>query len=166
MGFFDNKIDVSGVPDSVGSEPLPEGEYLMKATEIDDQTPCKSSGADMLPVTFSFVDPAHASRRSLNDYFVVGNQIAYSKLKKWMRAVGIDPNPEITKDMIGSAMGRQFKAKLVQEEYNGYINNKLNGYFPSDHESTPPTEPAASTGDVNQQAPAQPSENLQKAQWS
>jgi hypothetical protein len=166
MGFFDNKIDVSGVPDSVGSEPLPEGEYLMKATEIDDQTPSKSSGADMLTVTFSFVDPAHASRRSLNDYFVVGNQIAYSKLKKWMRAVGIDPNPEITKDMIGSAMGRQFKAKLVQEEYNGYINNKLNGYFPSDHESTPPTEPAASTGDVNQQAPAQPSENLQKAQWS
>ena len=166
MGFFDNKIDVSGVPDSVGSEPLPEGEYLMKATEIDDQTPSKSSGADMLTVTFSFVDPAHASRRSLNDYFVVGNQIAYSKLKKWMRAVGIAPNPEITKDMIGSAMGRQFKAKLVQEEYNGYINNKLIGYFPSDHESTPPTEPAASTGDVNQQAPAQPSENLQKAQWS
>ena len=166
MGFFDNKIDVSGVPDSVGSEPLPEGEYLMKATEIDDQTPSKSSGADMLTVTFSCVDPAHASRRSLNDYFVVGNQIAYSKLKKWMRAVGIDPNPEITKDMLGSAMGSQFKSKLVQEEYNGYINNKLNGYFPSDHESTPPTEPAASTGDVNQQAPAQPSENLQKAQWS
>lgn len=163
MGFFDNKIDVSDIPDTGA---LPEGEYLMKATEIDDQTPSKSSGADMLTVTFVFVDPAHASRRPLFDYFVINNQIAYSKLKKWMRAVGIDPNPEITKDMIGSAMGRQFKAKLVQEEYNGYINNKLNGYFPSDHESTPPTEPAASTGDVNQQAPAQPSENLQKAQWS
>jgi len=166
MAFFDNKIDVRDIPDSIGSEPLPEGEYLMKATEIDDQTPSKSSGADMLTVTFSFVDPAHASRRSLNDYFVVGNQIAYSKLKKWMRAVGIDPNPEITKDMIGSAMGRQFKAKLVQEEYNGYTNNKLNGYFPPDHEYTPPTEPAASTGDVNQQAPAQPAAGLQKAEWS
>jgi len=166
MAFFDNKIDVSDIPDSIGSEPLPEGEYLMKATEIDDQTPSKSSGADMLTVTFSFVDPAHASRRSLNDYFVVGNQIAYSKLKKWMRAVGIDPNPEITKDMIGSAMGRQFKAKLVQEEYNGYVNNKINGYFPADHQSTPPTQPAASTGDVNQQAPAQPAAGLQKAEWS
>ena len=166
MGFFDNKIDVSDIPDSVGSEPLPEGHYLMKATEIDDSTPSKSSGADMLTVTFSFVDAAHASRRSLNDYFVVGNQIAYSKLKKWMRAVGIDPNPEITKDMIGSAMGRQFQAKLNQEEYNGYVNNKINGYFPPDHESTPPTQPAASTGDVNQQAPAQPAAGLQKAEWS
>ena len=80
--------------------------------------------------------------------------------------MGIEVNTEITRDTIQSAMGRHFKAKLVQEEYNGYVNNKINGYFPADHESTPPPQPAASTGDVNQQAPAQPAAGLQKAEWS
>ena len=166
MGFFDNKIDVSDIPDNVGSEPLPEGEYMMKATEIDPDTPSKKTGAEMLTVTFAFVDPVHASRRPLFDYFVVNHQVSYSKLKKWMRSVAIDPNPEITKDMINSAMGRQFKAKLTQEEFNGYINNKLNGYFPADHEAPTPIPPVASTGSVAQQAPAQPAANLTKAEWS
>ena len=166
MAFFDKKIDVSDIPDNVSSEPLPEGHYLMKATNIDPDTPSKSSGADMLTVQFSFVDSAHSGRRSIEDYFVVGNQIAYSKLKRWMRSVGIDPNPEITKEMVSSAIGRQFQAKLTQEPYNGYINNKINGYFPPDHVAKPSAQPAASTGDVNQQAPAQPSADLQKADWS
>ena len=165
MGFFDHKIDVSDIPDSVGSEPLPEGHYLMKATDLDDTTPSKSSGADMLTVTFSFVDAAHAGRRDLNDYFVVKNQIAYSKLKKWMRAVGIDPNPEITKEMIGNAMGRQFQAKLTQEEYNGNVYNKLGTYLATGSAAAP--QPSASSGDTTQQATATPSsDNLKKVEWN
>lgn len=165
MGFFDTKIDVSDVPDSIGSEPLPEGEYLMKAVEFDD-TARSSSGNDMMTVDFAFVDSALEKRRPIRDFYVVGNQVAYSKLKRWIRGVGIEVTTEITRDTIQSAMGRHFKAKLVQEEYNGYVNNKINGYFPPDHESTPPPQPAASTGDVNQQAPAQPAAGLQKAEWS
>ena len=166
MGFFDHKIDVSDIPDSEGSEPLPEADYLMKATNIDPDTPSESSGADMLTIEFSFVDSAYSGRRVIKDYFVVGNQVSYSKLKRWVRATGIDPNPEVTKDKVKNAEGRHFQAKLIQEEYNGYVNNKIGGDFPADHESTPPTQPAASTGDVNQQAPAQPAAGLQKAEWS
>ena len=166
MSFFDHKIDVSDIPDSVGSEPLPEGHYLMKATDLDDPTPAKSSGADMLTIEFSFVDSAYSGRRVIKDYFVVGNQVSYSKLKRWVRATGIDPNPEVTKDKVKNAEGRHFQAKLIQEEYNGYVNNKVSGYFPADHESTPPPQPAASTGDVNQQAPAQPAAGLQQAAGS
>ena len=165
MAFFDNKIDVSNVPDSIGSEPLPEGEYLMKAVAFDDSA-TSSSGNDMLTVDFAFVDSALEKRRPIRDFYVVGNQVAYSKLKRWVRGVGMEITTEITRDTIQAAMGRQFKAKLVQEEYNGYVNNKINGYFPADHQSTPPTQPAASTGDVNQQAPAQPAAGLQKAEWS
>ena len=166
MSFFDHKIDVSDIPDSVGSEPLPEGHYLMKATNVDPDTPSKSSGADMLTIEFSFVDSAFSSRRPIKDFFVIGNQIHYGKLKRWVSATGIDPNPEVTKDKVKNAEGRHFQAKLIQEEYNGYVNNKVSGYFPADHESTPPPQPAASTGDVNQQAPAQPAAGLQKAEWS
>ena len=165
MAFFDNKIDVSDVPDNVGSEPLPEGEYLMKAVEFDD-TATSSKGNDMLVVDFAFVDSSLEKRRSIKTHFVVGSQVAYSILKRWIRATGIEVTTEITRDTIQAAMGRHFKGKLTQEEYNGYTNNKLNGFFPPDHVAKPVAQPAASSGDVNQQAPAQPSANLQKADWS
>ena len=164
MAFFDNKIDVSDIPDNVGSAPLPDGEYLMKAVEWGEQT--SKEGNDMLVVDFAFVDSSLEKRRSIKTHFVVGSQVAYSILKRWIRATGIEVTTEITRDTIQAAMGRHFKGKLTQEEYNGYTNNKLNGFYPPDHVAKPVAQPAASTGDVNQQAPAQPSANLQKADWS
>ena len=55
MGFFDHKIDISDVPDNAGSAPLPEGEYLMKAVDYDDQA-VSSSGNSMMTVDFASAD--------------------------------------------------------------------------------------------------------------
>ena len=43
---------------------------------------------DMLTVDFAFVDSALEKRRSIRDFYVVGNQVAYSKLKRWIRGCG------------------------------------------------------------------------------
>ena len=120
----------------------------------------------MLVVDFAFVDSSLEKRRPIKTYFVVGSQVAYSILKRWVKSVAVEVTTEITRDTIQAAMGRHFKGKLTQEEHNGYTNNKVNGFLPPDHVSKPVAEPAASSGDVNQQAPAQPSGDLKKADWS
>jgi len=164
MGFFDNKIDISGVSDTVGSEPLPPGEYLMKAVDYDDQA-VSSKGNDMMTVDFAFADSQHADRRPIRDFFVLGNKVALSKLKNWLRACEAlqDGAEAVEPEHVNRAMGLTFYAKITQEEYNGYINNKIGSYGKQSSEAAP----QASSGDTTQQATATPAPDaLKKVEWN
>ena len=149
MGFFDNKIDVSGVSDTVGSEPLPPGEYLMKAVDFDDEA-VSSKGNDMMTVDFAFA---------------LHNKVALSKLKNWLRACGAlqEGAAAVEQEHVNRAMGLTFHAKITQEEYNGYMNNKIGSYGKQSSQATP----QASSGDTTQQATATPAPDaLKKVEWN
>jgi len=166
MGFFDQKIDISDVPDNAGSAPLPEGEYLMKAVDYDDQA-VSSSGNSMMTVDFAFADSQYESRRTIRDFFVLGNKVALSKLKNWLKASGALPDgtTAVEPQHVQKAMGMTFNAKITQEEYNGYVNNKIGTYLAKGSAAAP--QPSASSGDTTQQAAATPSsDNLKKVEWN
>jgi len=162
MGFFDNEIDISGVSDTVGSEPLPPGEYLMKAVDYDDEA-VSSKGNDMMTVDFAFADSQYADRRPIRDYFTFGNNTAYGKLIRWLQACGaMQEKTRPQKEHINRAMGLTFHAKITQEEYNGYINNKIGSYGKQSSQA-----PQASSGDTTQQATATPAADaLKKVEWN
>ena len=166
MGFFDHKIDISDVPDNAGSAPLPEGEYLMKAVAFKDDE-ISSKGNDMMTVDFAFVDSQYESRRPIRDFFVVGNKIHLSKIKNWLKACNALPDGTtgLEPDHIKKGMGMVVTAKLIQEEYNGYMNNKIGTYLANGSAAAP--QPSASSGDTTQQAAATPSsDNLKKVEWN
>ena len=164
MGFFDNKIDVSGVSDTVGAEPLPPGEYRMKAVDFDDEA-VSSKGNDMMTVDFAFADSQYADRRPIRDFFVLHNKVALSKLKNWLRACGAlqEGAAAVEQEHVNRAMGLTFHAKITQEEYNGYMNNKIGSYGKQSSQATP----QASSGDTTQQATATPAPDaLKKVEWN
>ena len=161
MGFFDHKIDISDVPDNAGSAPLPEGEYLMKAVDYDDQA-VSSNGNSMMTVDFAFADSQYESRRPIRDFFVLGNKVALSKLKNWLKASGALPDgtTAVEPQHVQKAMGM-----ITQEEYNGNVYNKIGTYLANGSAAAP--QPSASSGDTTQQATATPSsDNLKKVEWN
>ena len=138
----------------------------MKAVDYDDQA-VSSSGNSMMTVDFAFADSQYESRRPIRDFFVLGNKVALSKLKNWLKASGALPDgtTAVEPQHVQKAMGMTFTAKIIQEEYNQYVNNKIGTYLVKGSAAAP--QQSASSGDTTQQATATPSsDNLKKVEWN
>lgn len=118
-------------------EPLPEGDYLMRLTELTEKK--TKNGDDMLTGKFQVVKGPDgvegAKNRIVFENFVLTHanakvvEISLSKLNKFSEAVG---GGKITIDNIGSindALEMPFIATLGQgKEYNGNIPNVIKAY--------------------------------------
>ena len=106
-------------------EALPEERYDMEAVEAIMGV--SQAGNKKVTVTFSVVDGEFKNRKIWHDFSLV--QKAWSNLKNYFEAAGIETDGEINMEDLPSLMqGTQVSGYVTQNEYNGKINNKVSNW--------------------------------------
>ena len=125
------QINFANIDENAGFEPLPSGVY---SVTIGTMEAAKSkAGNPMISVTFNVMHPDYAKRK-LFAHFVLNNDIALGRLKKFMLTVF----PDISLDNVnlgeiiqsGIAIGRYCTVKVTQREYNGSMTNNVQDILP------------------------------------
>ena len=114
-------LDFSGVEER---KPLEEGIYVLTIEDAEEK-PAKSSGNPMISVKFGV--EGH-DQNKLFDNFVL-TQKALWKLKEVLNALGYETDAIVDLD-ITELVGQQVQAKVVQEEYDGRMTNRIKSYYP------------------------------------
>lgn len=120
-------IDFSSVPNR---EPLEEGTYLLQVAEAQEKT--SSTGNPMITITYDVVstadgEPVEGNRKLWDNYSLQAQ--ALFKLKQLFDAVGMDTSTVVDMD-ISDLIGQQVMAKVVQDTYNGELQNRVKKLFP------------------------------------
>lgn len=115
-------LDFSSVP---SREPLEEGVYHLQIAKVEETT--SSTKNPMLKVEYDVLDVE--GRRKLWDNFVLIDKALW-KLKELFEALGID-TAEIVEMDVQELVGMEINAKVVQDEYNGDIVNRVKKILPA-----------------------------------
>ncbi len=137
-------------------DPIPEGEYTLRALEAEEKTTAKGDG-EYIKVKFEVVKGEHEGRLLWQNFNTVNpnpkaQQIGRGQLKAWATACG-KPDADDTDKLLE----RPFKASVVIEKgTNGYADSNKIKAFLFDAEDKPkaaakpaaakPAAPAASKG--------------------
>lgn len=111
-------LDFSNVPNR---EPLEEGIYVITISKVEEKI--AKSGNPMLTVEFDV-----EGNRKLWDNYVL-TDAALWKLKELCEAVGMDTSQVLNFEPT-DIVGLQVQAKIIQEEYNGDIVNRVKKVYP------------------------------------
>jgi len=109
-------------------EPVPEGDYDLVITKIDEQIVregSKHAGAEMWRISYDIGDGGQKVFSSL--VFV---QKSFWRISNWWRALGheVVPDQEIDLPDPAKLIGAQLKAHLIVTEFNGIEQNEI-AYF-------------------------------------
>ena len=107
-------LDFSNV---ASNEPLEEGMYELDITKVEEKT--SSTGKDMVLVTFKHQETGTA----IWENYVLQENCLW-KLKELLDAVGFDTTGALELDF-EELVGQTVNAKVVQDEYNGQIKNRI-----------------------------------------
>lgn len=114
-------LDFSGVKTR---EPLEEGIYTVTIDEAEE-TVSKSSGNPMIRVRYA----VEGYDNKLFDNFVLTEKALW-KLKELLDALDYDTSDVVDLD-VQELVGAVLQAKVIQEEYEGNIVNRVVKLFPS-----------------------------------
>lgn len=109
-------LDFSNVPDRVA---LPEGVYQGTISAAEMKT--SSTGNPMLAVTYD-INADDGVHKVFDNYTLV--ERAMFKLKDLLKALGYDVSGSLSFDE-ADLIGGMVNLKVVQEEYNGEIVNRV-----------------------------------------
>lgn len=115
-------LDFSNVP---SREPLEEGVYSLVIAKAEETL--SSTGNPMLKVEYDVMGVE--GNRKLWDNYVLIDKCLW-KVKELFEALGMDTNQIVEID-VQELVGQQVQAKVVQEEYNGDIQNRVKKIYPS-----------------------------------
>lgn len=107
-------LDFSSIP---SREPLAEGVYTFEVKKVEEKT--SSSGNPMLLILFEEIETKTAV---FENYVLTANSLW--KLQELLNALGMDTSAEVSfepEDLVGQVV----KGKVVQEEYDGNIRNRM-----------------------------------------
>ena len=107
-------LDFSSV---ASNEPLEEGMYELDITKVEEKQ--SQTGKDMLLVTFKHQETGTAI---WENYLFQDNCLW--KLKELLDAVGLDTSGTVEIDF-DDLVGQTVNAKVIQEEYNGQMKNRI-----------------------------------------
>jgi len=134
-------------------DPIPEGEYTLRALEAEEKTTAKGDG-EYIKVKFEVVKGEHEGRLLWQNFNTVNpnpkaQQIGRGQLKAWATACG-KPDADDTDKLLE----RAFKASVVIEKgTNGYADsNKIKAFLFDAAEDKP--KPAAKAAAAKPAAPA------------
>ena len=136
-------------PDTRGNfEPLPNGEYVLKATACEERE-TKAGTGSYLAVTFEVAEGPHSGRRVWMNFNIhnpseKAQNIGRQQLVSWATAAG---KPDAADS--DQLLDRKFTAKLGLEEQQGYApRNKIEAFIVAGSApkvaSAPAAKPAAS----------------------
>lgn len=115
-------LDFSSVP---SREPLAEGVYLLVVAKAEETT--SSTGNPMIKMEFDVQDVE--GNRKLWDNFVLIDKTLW-KVKEFFDAVGLDTSQLVEMD-VNELVGQTVNAKVIQEEYQGDMQNRVKKYMPA-----------------------------------
>lgn len=113
-------LDFSSVPKR---EPLPDGIYNLTCESAE----CKDSknGKPMLSVRFREMETGSA----VFENFVLTPDCLW-KLQGYLNILGIEADGQLdAEELASSIVGTAVQAKVVQDDYNGQITNKVKKYM-------------------------------------
>jgi len=132
--------NLEGFQEQDDFSPVPPGEYLVTIVDSEVKS-AKSSGNPMAVFTFEILGPTCRNRK-LWDRFVLGNEVAMSRLKGLAKAVG-HRNPNFIRDT-EELHGLRCLVRVKIEEQDGYDPKNVVTSF----------KPLESGGQTQQGAPA------------
>lgn len=115
-------LDFSSVP---SREALPEGVYELSIAEAEETT--SSTGNPMLKITLDVVDDEQ--NHKIWDNFVLIDKCLW-KIKEFFESLGIDTTEIVDIDP-AELLGLTVKAKVIQDEYEGNVQNRVKKYLAS-----------------------------------
>lgn len=145
FGFDVAEVDVNAPIAGGSREPIPEGNYVLKAIEAESKTTAK--GGEMIVVKYEVVEGEYKGRWIWNNFNVVcasekAQSIARQQLVAWATACG-KPDADDTDKLID----RQFTATVVinpgDEKYKP--SNEISAFLFTTEEKKPAAKPAART---------------------
>jgi hypothetical protein len=140
--------------------PIPPGEYEVQIVD-SDVTLAKSSGNKMAVFTFSVIGPTHQNRK-LFDRFVIGNDVAMSRLKTMAKVAG-HKNPNFIKDTEELHGGKLRVRVKIEEARDGYdAKNVIQSFKPLNGLTSPVQE---SPAPPQSQPQAEKPKTQQKFPW-
>lgn len=107
-------LDFSSVP---SREPLEEGIYECLIKKVEEKT--SANGKPMISVLFEETE----SKTGIFENYVIQENCLW-KLKELLDAVGLDTSSQVDLDE-ASLEGTIVKCKVIQDEYNGNIVNRI-----------------------------------------
>lgn len=145
FGFDVSEIEAdTGATGGGNYDPIPEGEYILKALEAEEKSTARGDGS-YFKVKFEVVKGEHAGRLlwqnfNVNNPSAKAQQIGRAQLKAWMTACG-RPDADDTDKLLE----RPFSAAVVIEKgTNGYADsNKIKAFLFSAEEKPKAAKPAA-----------------------
>lgn len=111
-------LDFSSVP---SREPLEEGLYECLIKKVEEKT--SSNGKPMISVLFEETE----SKAGIFENYVIQENCLW-KLKELLDAVGMDTSAQVNLDTT-ELEGVIVKCKVIQDEYNGDIVNRVKKIF-------------------------------------
>lgn len=115
-------LDFSSVP---SREPLEEGVYSLTIAKVEETT--SSTGNPMLKIEYD-VNGVEGSRKLWDNYVLIDKCLW--KVKELFQALGIDTSAIVEMD-VTELVGMQVNAKIIQETYNGDIQNRVKKIYPA-----------------------------------
>lgn len=114
-------LDFSSVP---SREPLEEGVYQLRIAKVEETN--SSTGNPMLKVEYDVLGVD--GNRKLWDNYVLIDKCLW-KAKELFDALGIDTTELVEMD-VTELVGLEVQAKVMQETYNGDIQNRVKKILP------------------------------------
>lgn len=115
-------LDFSNVP---SREPLEEGVYSLRIAKAEETV--SSTGNPMLKVEYDVMGVE--GNRKLWDNYVLIDKCLW-KVQELFKALGIDTDQIVTMDP-QELIGMEVQAKVIQEEYQGDITNRVKKILPA-----------------------------------
>ena len=115
-------LDFSSVP---SREALEEGVYNLRIANVEETT--SSTGNPMLKVEYDVLGVD--GNRKLWDNYVLIDKCLW-KLKELFDALGVDTS-EIVEMDVTELVGMEVQAKVIQEDYQGTMQNRVKKILPS-----------------------------------
>lgn len=115
-------LDFSNVP---SREALEEGVYTLQIAKAEETL--SSTGNPMLKLEFDVMGVD--GNRKLWDNYVLIDKCLF-KVQELFKAIGLDANGIVEMD-VQELVGQQVQAKVVQEEYNGDVVNRIKRILPA-----------------------------------
>lgn len=115
-------LDFSNVP---SREPLEEGVYTLVIAKAEETT--SSTGNPMLKVEYD-VAGVEGNRKLWDNYVLIDKCLW--KLQELFKALGLDSDGIVELDA-QELVGQQVQAKVIQEEYQGDIVNRVKKILPA-----------------------------------
>lgn len=157
-------VDLSYVEQDNAFEPIPNGDYLVQATEV--KVARSKSGNRMLNVQFQVVTGRYENRRIFESYNIEHTntkvcEIALRQIKSWVLAVGMTGNERLTMELLNQLCGREFIASIkIEEDKTGQYEpkNRIRSYKPQTGTRSNASNNAVAASAVSGQSNNQPTQ--------